>query len=434
MGMAASQARYLQLSARKANCEYEGQQINQARTNLANEVAGLFNQMLALEVPEVPSTSDYTTEQYSYSDGNTDYYISSWAQTSSYDGSYNYVVTSYYMCDIYTGSEKKLSDPQVQVSNTYSGYTNEPSSVQRNSDNSYTVTNSDGSTVNYSRVSGIDDDTLEEQLQKFKEAIGNTDLSNDNIVGYKDGDTWHFALSDDLDNVVNGTSSSYNDYAETAFPTYVGNSRLTELSSLTDDQVAELSQIVQDISDSNISNYFTLNDDGTYTYTGSGIYSFDLNGQTYYTTYDDLMNSYNSTSSSDSPIDNQSSLYYYGASYLPTKITNTSNAVLETDESGRFSSVRFDNDSNVYTLNYETVTDDAAYEEAMNEYRYALQVYEKTINDINAKTSTIQKEDQQLELQLEQLDTEQEAIATEMESVKSIIDDSIETIFNTFQS
>ena len=32
MGMAASQARYLGLTARKTNCEWEGQQINQART------------------------------------------------------------------------------------------------------------------------------------------------------------------------------------------------------------------------------------------------------------------------------------------------------------------------------------------------------------------------------------------------------------------
>ena len=32
MGMAASQARYLGLTARKTNVEYEGQQINKAQT------------------------------------------------------------------------------------------------------------------------------------------------------------------------------------------------------------------------------------------------------------------------------------------------------------------------------------------------------------------------------------------------------------------
>ena len=66
MGMAASQARYLGLTARKTNVEYEGQQVNQARTALANQSANLFNQLLTLEVPTPPSTTDYTTLQYSY--------------------------------------------------------------------------------------------------------------------------------------------------------------------------------------------------------------------------------------------------------------------------------------------------------------------------------------------------------------------------------
>ncbi len=69
MGMAASQARYLTLVARKTNTEYEGQQINQARTALANQSADLFNQMLGMQVPKCPDSTDYTTLQYSWSDG-----------------------------------------------------------------------------------------------------------------------------------------------------------------------------------------------------------------------------------------------------------------------------------------------------------------------------------------------------------------------------
>ena len=69
MGMAASQARYLALVARKSNCEYEGQQINQARTALANQSADLFNQMLGLKVPVPPSTQEFTKNQYSFKDG-----------------------------------------------------------------------------------------------------------------------------------------------------------------------------------------------------------------------------------------------------------------------------------------------------------------------------------------------------------------------------
>ncbi len=68
MGMAASQARYLSLTARKTNTEYQGQQVNQERTALANQSAGLFNQMLSLKVPTPPAATDYTKTYYTYSD------------------------------------------------------------------------------------------------------------------------------------------------------------------------------------------------------------------------------------------------------------------------------------------------------------------------------------------------------------------------------
>lgn len=68
MGMAASQARYLSLTARKTNTEYQGQQVNQERTALANQSAGLFNQMLALDVPTPPAQTDYTKTEYVFTD------------------------------------------------------------------------------------------------------------------------------------------------------------------------------------------------------------------------------------------------------------------------------------------------------------------------------------------------------------------------------
>ena len=94
--------------------------------------------------------------------------------------------------------------------------------------------------------------------------------------------------------------------------------------------------------------------------------------------------------------------------------------------------VRFDDDSVIYSLNTETVTDDAAYQDAMNEYNYKVQQYEKTIADINAKTSIIQQEDRTLELRLKQLDTEQNALSTEMEAVKKVIQKNVEMTFKTF--
>lgn len=43
MGLAASQARYLMLTARKSDLELTGQQINQSRLQLANITNDLFN-------------------------------------------------------------------------------------------------------------------------------------------------------------------------------------------------------------------------------------------------------------------------------------------------------------------------------------------------------------------------------------------------------
>ena len=114
MGMAASQARYLALVARKSNCEYEGQQINQARMALSNQSANLFNQMLTLSVPVPPSTQDFTKIQYSFTDGFNGSTITRWEQLAD-NPDYNYLVTSHYYADKYTGSLKKLSDPQVQL-------------------------------------------------------------------------------------------------------------------------------------------------------------------------------------------------------------------------------------------------------------------------------------------------------------------------------
>ena len=69
MGMAASQARFLGLTARKTNVEYEGQQINQQRTTLSNQTASYYTDLLGMSVPVPPSIEDYTKTVYTFSDG-----------------------------------------------------------------------------------------------------------------------------------------------------------------------------------------------------------------------------------------------------------------------------------------------------------------------------------------------------------------------------
>ena len=435
MGMAASQARYLALTARKTNCEYEGQQINQARTALANQSANLFNRLLDLEVPVAPKTTDYTEVQYSYSDGTNESVIDSWQQLSSSDPNYNYIVNHYYYADVYTGSQKLLDNPQVQTKGELSidEFLNQNPVVSYNAnDDTYTITTADGETRTYSAVGSRQmDDKLENSLRDFEVAMDMATsegaLTTDAVYGYQDSNgTWHFFLENEE------SMTNPKDYSTVYVPSMVGNSPLTELTNLTEDQTAELAQIIKDLPDSSMKDYLSLDKEGNLLYSGSGIYAFDMQGTTYYTTEADLYNSMQTYDEYGKPIENQQKLAYYNASYIKTKIEETNHALLETDGNGRFTSVKFDDDSVIYTLNTETVTDEDAYQDAMNEYNYKVQQYEKTIADINAKTSIIQQEDRTLELRLKQLDTEQNALSTEMEAVKKVISDNVEATFKTF--
>ncbi len=573
MGMAASQARYLALVARKSNCEYEGQQINQARTVLSNQSANLFNQMLGLSVPVPPSTQDYTKMQYSFTDGVNEYTIDNWNQLAKPEEDYNYVVTTHSYVDIYTGAQRKLPDPQVQFSsgqtatvdeienamrlltqrqaewddanaalaeireeaaNLYNYensnmYTRISASSYNTEDNAYTVTyniptlnnigrptyqdstgtryylgddgnyySDDGNDTKYTgtetlqavltpqeaiftgynKLSEDDQTTVQSSIQALIDLGAlEEDVAIDYADVYYNAADGTIAFRSDLRTLYGGTSggsqtilpayvvgdeategtiqnitsnytaqiaaatetlnsaiSAYQEaeryYESLDRPTYVGNCELDLIVEPTSDQMAELRQIITDMRAQGIDDSISacFNEQGEYI---GGIYSFKMNGTTYYTTFADLSSSYASGDGINN-IDHQNKLNYYNASYVSTKQEETKKALLETDGNGRFTSVRFEDDSVTYTLNMETITDDNAYKDAMNEYYYASAQYDKMVQDINAKTSLIQQEDQQLELRLKQLDTEQNALSTEIDAVSKVVKDNVEDSFKTF--
>ncbi|UKI42781.1 MAG: hypothetical protein L6V95_07990 [Candidatus Melainabacteria bacterium] len=113
MGMAASQARYLGLTARKTNVEYEGQQINQARVALANQSADAFNQYLTLQAPTPPSTEDYKSTSYVYTDGNKEYTLEDYTRNNT-DNKYPYVATISYKDYRYEAAKNTKSGVQIK--------------------------------------------------------------------------------------------------------------------------------------------------------------------------------------------------------------------------------------------------------------------------------------------------------------------------------
>ena len=132
MGLAASQARFLGITARKSNIEYEGQQVNQQRTALAEEVNSLYNKLLSLELPVAPDTTDYYETNYSFEITNTE----------GNDGSY--IIKSYYQNDdgTYYLNTERTYNKNVAVGTQYqSGITKEGDTYKfADTSGSYTLT------------------------------------------------------------------------------------------------------------------------------------------------------------------------------------------------------------------------------------------------------------------------------------------------------
>lgn len=543
MGMAASQARYLALVARKSNCEYEGQQINQARLALSNQSADLFNQMLGMEVPKTPSKTDFTYTTYTYTDGDNNYTITKWNHLADASDGYNYVVAYDYKTTQSVGFQKYKSNPQVQFSGAIpttsqseqvaklNAALNELREAQKEKNEAqnaydtvlaqakkketyqdkatiigskatkdeaagtYTITPSGKVFTSYANSTPEIQAKIKARVDKLLEygtftkdeigvdAAGEVDYSK--LYYSNDGDIDSVAFESDLDALVvsttgtilpiyhlDGEGGSVDTYysmqekiaeVNTAYealvaannkvdakqaaydkissPSKIGNTKLKPIAKadMDDDMAAAIAKIIKQMQEeeldcTNLLKCFnTL--DGTYnanTYIG-GLYSFDWTTNTYYTTYYDL---YNSVINGDgyNNVDDQPKLPYYGVQDTDKTITKESRALIEKDRTGRFVSIRMEDDSMVYDLTAVTETDEIGYEDAMNQYNYDKSVYDKAVQDLNAKTSIIQRQDKNLELRLKQLDTEQNALATEIDAVAKVVKDNIEKSFKTFSN
>ena len=133
-------------------------------------------------------------------------------------------------------------------------------------------------------------------------------------------------------------------------------------------------------------------------------------------------------------------MYAFGETTESREVKNAS-AKVEQDATGRYIALFIydnypeDQDSGIrYELTTTTESDDAAYNDAMNQYYYDKAQYDKQVQEVNAKIEIIQVQDKNLELKLKQLDTEQNAISTEMDAVKKVISKNVESSFKTFNA
>lgn len=288
MGMAASQARWIALAARRSNVEYEGQQINQARTALANQSSELWNKLYTMEVPTAPSSNDFTKTQYSFDIGDNKQYISD-IQTADYtdkDGiNYNSYVTYYAKVSEYTGIRNTNSNPQVQ----YVAPTDE------NSKGYYMV-----GTKKLTCLGDIDrNDTSEKsswgtysaELDQIAKDWPNTQLAKDWLDYKTNGST------DALNNIYLWTTGDN----QVNFATGTGGSTQDTLEACRKDPTAVLHSYYADYQTKNqeISKYGVIEYDSSGRATSlqlegsSVVYSLDTSSTTDDQAYNDAMNQYN---------------------------------------------------------------------------------------------------------------------------------------------
>ena len=374
MGMAASQARFLGLTARKTNVEYEGQQINQQRTTLSNQSANYYNQLLGMQVPVPPSVADYTKTVYTFEDGSLTNSITS--MIAQPDGKYLISYVSSWVDDfaavgaatsIVTRTEVKIPEENI---------------VKDDEGNAITPTS------------------------YYEYKVGAKTLRN--IVRYENTKD----LSDDF--CENFKKNNPDDYLET----------------LSNDQIRQLLEEENNYLDILKKQYGGTDKDWMVRYvqnTSTGTWSPYFTKKTVLESEDTV---YSDTGSSLSYIP----MYTIGSAQKSEEVKGIT-ARFEQDSTGRLINVTLkpdDPDEVTYAVTTNTLTDQAKYQDAMNQYEYDKYQYDQSIQEINAKIEIIQSEDKDLELRLKQLDTEQEAIQTEMDAVQKVIEKNTESTFKTF--
>lgn len=355
MGLAASQARYLSLTARKTNVEYEGQQVNQERTALANQSASLFNEMLALNVPTPPAATDFAKTVYTYVDTSTSENVTleSIYKNPAVDGA----TQNSYTVSGYKKQASVLSNIGTIVANGTgaNGY-----SMTLGTNGKYTISVNGGTAMTVSGPSKFA--ALTNAFCEAEKAAGNTDETT-----YPQADDYYFTYTNPQTQVQYYIKANEGETVEDLFNRYQNGESLKTYSA-----------------QSYTANEYFHDDDAILTTASDGTGRYD-------------------------------SISYYAA-----------------DQYNADGTLKDDARRTVCKLTQQTVQDDDAFDAAMETYEAKKAIYDKTVADIDAKTTIIQQQDKTLELHLNQLDTEQQAIQTEMDAIKKVIDKNIEETFKTF--
>ena len=359
MGMAASQARFLGLTARMNNIEYEGQQINQQRTALSNKTASYYSDLLGMAVPTCPSVEEFTKTVYTFNDGALTNQITSLIADATNPGKYKVSYIRSWTDDFSVVSAAPSIVTEVDKANGI--YKIGATKLEKLFNGTVTTNATTGK----------------------KEITPATAYAED----ARDDDYWKGLSEDQRKNLLIEEKAYLNllrdqhGNADDYFVRYVQNTATGEYEAI-------------------FYNEKNLTD---------AIYSDE-------------------THNSQSFI----AAYKVGSAGRTEEIKGLEGCEIEQDSTGRYINIKLGTDGKTYALSTNTVTDQDAYEDAMNQYEYDKAIYDQSIEEINAKIEIIQAEDKNLELRLKQLDTEHNAVSNEKDAVSKVIEKAVESGFKTF--
>src|SRR5574344_61733 len=381
MGMSASQARFLALTARKSNVEFEGQQINQQRTTLSNESANYYSELCNMNVPTPPSVDDYTKVSYTFNDGALTNTITSMIAKGNNNYSISYIQQWQDDYSIVSASSSLIAKSTSPTgATTYSVGTSVLRELGTISDGTATY---DATAL--AALSETDFNTLKTNTSgNIKTDAYLSTLTQEQLVALMKEEEYYKTMV----NEKNQTAT------DTAW--YV--------------------RYVKDSSSGSYVPYFyqksLVDNPAKYTdgYATSNINCYSIGSET---KTKEILNQLGSVEKDST------------GRYISITIYETDSATGEKKTDGT---------ETTYTLTTNTSTDEDSYNDAMNQYNYDQNQYDKKVQDINSKLEIIQEQDKNLELNLKQLDTEENAIPTEMDAVKKVISKNVESSFKTFNA
>lgn len=438
MGLSASQARLLSLTARQSNLEYEGQQINQQRTTLSNQSSNYYNSLLEMDVPVPPSMNDYTKIVYTFMINGNEGTIKECLPTNNDNGTVSYTIS--YTTELATMGIKENS-----------AYKTSASAVRTQMDMTALLDGdkyNEGDDYYVAAINRVDASTT--ITPKGKQYIQEVDAAptDENVIvigpnGYQiaagdyDPETCKMYKKFDADKddaseqkyclsytkIANQDSFEYYKKANVIYKGTKGTEGTegTENNTLTNGVFTyksingnEFTTVDPEYGDAFVNAGLSMND----------YYQYQTSSGIRFVKREDV----------EGNLNNQAVLVETSAvGTINVKTQNVmKNATIEFDASGRIATIGVD--ENTYIPTATTETDSDAYDDAYNQYEYNQYLYDQKQNEINANIKILQAQDKSLELRLSSLDTQHTAIQTELEAVKKVMSKNIDNSFKTFNA